>query len=57
MSLVVTNPFAVQLKTHKLSGSIKECLASNITHKYRVVFILTKDEVKFVNIGSHDEVY
>ena len=54
---IIRNPFASILKTHKLSGQLKECFASKINYKYRVIFILTDIEVIFIDIGSHDEVY
>lgn len=54
---IVDNPFNPSLKTHRLSGQLKECLASNITYEYRVVFLLSEEEVKFIDIGSHDNVY
>ena len=57
MTAIVADPFDARLKTHKLSGRLKECLASNITYKYRIIFLSNPDEVRFIDIGSHDEVY
>jgi len=54
---IIKNPFDQSLKTHKLSGSLKECLASNVTYEYRIVFTLTDETIWFLDIGSHDEVY
>lgn len=49
------NPFDSRLKTHKLSGKDKECLAFWITHSYRIKFIfLSAEEVLFLDIGTHE---
>ena len=54
---IISNPFDQGLRTHMLSGALKECFASNIAHKYRIIFLLNDEEIRFVDIGSHDEVY
>ena len=54
---IIKNPFDKSLKTHKLSGQLSNCFASNITHVYRIVFTLNEKELCFIDIGSHDEVY
>ena len=49
------NPFDKRLKTHKLSGKEKEVWAFWVDYSYRIKFIfLTKDEVLFLDIGTHD---
>ncbi len=57
MKEIVDNPFSLNLKTHKLSGSLKDCFSSRITYHYRIVFVTDKDELCFIDIGSHDELY
>ena len=57
MTVIATDPFNVRLKTHKLSGYLKECLASSITYEYRIIFLINSDEVRFIDIGPHDKVY
>jgi len=57
MKEVANNPFSVNLKTHKLSGYLKDCFASRITYDHRIVFIIDDDELCFIDIGSHNEVY
>lgn len=57
MKEIANNPFSAQLKTHKLSGNLKDCFASKINYGYRIVFIINGDELCFIDIGSHDEVY
>lgn len=54
---ITKNPFNRSLKTHKLSGQLGSCFASSITRVYRIVFTLNEEEICFVDIGSHDEVY
>ena len=52
------DPFAPSLKTHKLSGKLKEFWSFSIDYDERVLFYFTQDEkAVFVDIGSHDEVY
>lgn len=58
MRAIVINPFDRQLKTHKLGGSLKECLASSITYGYRIIFAIEDESICFLDlIGSHDDVY
>lgn len=51
------NPFNPRNKTHKLSGKLKEFWGADITWSYRIVFLLTDENITLINIGSHDEVY
>ena len=56
----IENPFAEDLKTHKLSGKLKGSWSFSVAFDLRVVFYFTKDKSKnavFVDIGKHDEVY
>ncbi len=60
LELFVKDPFDVRLKTHKLSGKLKDLWSFSIEYNLRVVFYFTKDKPKkaiFVDIGNHDEVY
>lgn len=51
-------PFAPTLKTHKLSGKLRDFWSFSIDYDGRVLFYFTEDEkAVFVDIGSHDEVY
>jgi mRNA-degrading endonuclease YafQ of YafQ-DinJ toxin-antitoxin module len=55
-----SDPFHMQLKTHKLSGNLKGLWSFSIEYDLRVVFYFTKDrptKAVFVDIGTHDEVY
>lgn len=54
----IVDPFAPSLKTHKLSGKLKNLWSFSIDYDERVLFYFTEDEqAVFVDIGSHDEVY
>jgi mRNA-degrading endonuclease YafQ of YafQ-DinJ toxin-antitoxin module len=58
--LFVIDPFDPRLKTHKLSGKLKELWSFSVEYDLRVIFYFTKDKPKraiFVDIGNHDEVY
>jgi addiction module RelE/StbE family toxin len=53
-----TDSFDPSLKTHKLSGKLKDFWSFSIDYDARVLFYFTEDEkAVFVDIGSHDEVY
>jgi len=51
------DPFDTQLKTHKLSGKLKEYHSFSIDYQYRIIFEFTeKNIVWFHSVGTH-EVY
>ena len=48
------NPFDPQLRTHKLSGGLRNYWAFSISYKYRIVFsFLAPNQIKFHAIGTH----
>jgi addiction module RelE/StbE family toxin len=52
------NPFEANLKTHKLSGKLKDYWSFSVEYDLRIIFYFAEDEkVFFVDIGSHKEVY
>jgi len=52
------NPYDPSLKTHKLSGKLKEFWSFSVDYDARVLFYFTDDgKAVFVDIGSHDDVY
>ncbi len=54
----IDNPFDRSLRTHKLSGNLKDLWSFSIDYDTRVIFFFEKrNRVVFVSIGSHDEVY
>lgn len=49
------NPFDPRLKTHKLSGKLKDFWSFSIGYKYRIIFeFKDKDIVHFHSAGNHD---
>jgi proteic killer suppression protein len=58
MKLFSSNPFSKQLRTHKLTGTLQGLWAFSVDYNTRVIFsFLKEDEILFIDIGSHDEVY
>jgi addiction module RelE/StbE family toxin len=52
------NPFDRKLRTHKLSGELKDCWAFAVDYNTRIIFkFLSNKEVLLIDIGSHEEVY
>jgi mRNA-degrading endonuclease YafQ of YafQ-DinJ toxin-antitoxin module len=63
LKLLVLNPFAPQLETHKLKGKLSGSWACSAGYDLRVVFDFvkaekdTEDDIFLLAIGTHDEVY
>jgi len=63
LRLLVLNPFAPQLETHKLKGKLSGSWACSAGFDLRVVFDFVKaekdmeDDIFLLAIGTHDEVY
>lgn len=60
LEVFINNPFESKLKTHRLSGKLKELWSFSLDYNLRVVFYFTKDKPKkavLLDIGTHDEVY
>ncbi len=54
----IATPFDKRLRTHKLSGQLKDLWSFTVDYGCRVVFYFeTSDKVVLVDIGTHDEVY
>ena len=52
------DPFDPSLKTHKLSGKLRDYWSFSIEYDLRVVFYFEDDDtVVFFDLGTHDEVY
>ncbi|MFZ1700735.1 MAG: type II toxin-antitoxin system YafQ family toxin [Pyrinomonadaceae bacterium] len=52
------DPFDSSLKTHKLSGKLKHLMSFTVEYDLRVLFYFSdKNTARFVDIGTHDEVY
>jgi len=63
LGLLVRDPFALQLKTHKLKGKLSGSWACSVGYDFRIVFDFVKygkqkeDAIFLIEIGTHDEVY
>lgn len=57
MKLIASDYKHSSLKTHKLGGSLRDCYGASISYEYRIVFIIGKDSVCFIDIGDHDHLY
>ena len=59
-TLFIRDPFDPVLKTHKLSGKLKDFWSFSAGYDSRVIFYFTNEKPKqavFTDIGTHDEVY
>jgi addiction module RelE/StbE family toxin len=62
LDLLVENPFASQLETHKLKGELMGSWACSAGYDVRVIFQFVKgdekeDDIFLIAVGTHDEVY
>jgi len=63
LKLLVEDPFAPQLKTHKLKGKLSGSWACKVGYDLRIIFDFIKNEeqrepdILLLEIGTHDEVY
>ena len=58
MEIFIDEPYHPQLRTHKLSGQLKDLWSFSIDYNIRVIFYFVDEQhVIFENIGTHDEVY
>jgi len=58
LEIFKNNPFDSRLKTHKLSGKLKDLWSFSIEYDQRVVFyFIDTDKIVFIHIGNHDQVY
>jgi mRNA-degrading endonuclease YafQ of YafQ-DinJ toxin-antitoxin module len=54
----IKDAFDPSIRTHKLSGKLKDLWSFSIDYQTRVLFFFTTDDnAVFIDIGSHDEVY
>lgn len=58
LEIFINNPFDSRLKTHKLSGKLKDLWSFSIEYDQRVIFYFTEDDKAiFIDIGNHNQVY
>jgi addiction module RelE/StbE family toxin len=54
----IANPYAPELKNHKLSGQLKDLRAISVAYDCRIVFAMVEENTALlVAIGTHEEVY
>lgn len=52
------NPYDSRLRTHKLTGELKELYSFSIDYDNRIIFsFYSNNKIIFEDIGNHDEVY
>lgn len=53
--IFIINPFDPRLKTHKLTGQLKQYWSFSIDYQWRIVFRFIKSNtVLFVDVGTHE---
>lgn len=63
LRLLVEDPFAPQLETHKLKGKLAGSWACNVGYDMRIIFDFVKskrqkeEDIFLIEIGTHEEVY
>ena len=63
LRILVRDPFAQQLETHKLKGKMTGSWACSVRYNIRIVFDFVKnknqndDDIFLLEIGTRDEVY
>jgi addiction module RelE/StbE family toxin len=58
IDLFISNPYHPSLETHKLKGQLTGYLSFSVEYDLRIIFFFANsEEVVFINIGTHDEVY
>ncbi len=58
LKLFTENPYAPELRNHKLSGQLKDLRAIVVAYDCRIVFRFVEENTALlVSIGTHDEVY
>ena len=57
MKRLASDYLSSELKVHRLSGPLKDCLAYNLSYDYRLVFTIDDEGLCFIDVGTHDDVY
>ena len=57
LNIFIDNPFNPILKTHKLSGKLKELYSFSIEFDLRILFYFYENKAVFIDIGRHADVY
>ncbi len=59
LKLLEVNPYHSSLRLHKLKGRLSDLysVSINISYRISIVFIIDKDKIIPIDIGTHEEVY
>lgn len=62
LSRLALDPWAVELRSHRLKGKLAGSWACSLNYELRIVFDLVKTEtdeeaILLIDIGTHEEVY
>lgn len=58
VEIFTSNPYDPRLRTHKLSGELRDLWSFTVEYDVRVIFSFQpNNRAVFEDIGSHDEVY
>ena len=59
LRLLQVNPFHPSLRLHQHKGPLKDLHSVSINISYRIVLelIIKENEILFINIGKHNQVY
>ncbi|HPJ39387.1 MAG TPA: plasmid stabilization protein [Spirochaetota bacterium] len=59
LKLLEVNPHHPSLRLHKLKERLSEfySVSINISYRISIDFIIEKDRIILIDVGSHDEVY
>lgn len=58
VDLFMRDPFSKSLRTHKLSGKLRNLWSFSVEFDLRIIFYFEKsDKCVFIDIGTHEEVY
>lgn len=55
IDIFLENPYLPALKTHKLTGKLKNYWSFSVSYHLRIMFKFSKNKVvEFIDIGSHE---
>lgn len=55
IDIFLENPYSPALKTHKLSGQLKNYWSFSVAYRLRIIFrFYQEDMVEFIDIGGHE---
>ena len=57
INLFISNRNHPSLRLHKLQGSLKGAWSISVNKSIRILLYQDEDDVTFVDIGTHDDVY